>query len=136
MEDKSLLHRQIHPSFVVNDVVSNQAFIENSLVVSSGAFAPTEKDEDKLSVYNGEKFSAKDSFEHYTSKYKSYGVLSVTVEEVRSIIPLTSNENNDPFDGHCYVDFASVLSKNQKTKKAGKLRDIAVNRNWTYKPEQ
>ena len=136
MEDKTLLHRQIHPSFVVNDIVSNQAFIAVSLVVSSGAFTPTKKDEDKLSVYNGEKFSAKDSFEHYTAKYKSYGVLSVTVEEVKSITPLSSNENNVPFNGHCYVDFASVSSKKQKIKKASKLRDIAVNRNWTYKPEQ
>ena len=31
MEEKSLLHRQIHPSFVVNDIVSNQAFLENNL---------------------------------------------------------------------------------------------------------
>ena len=53
MRENSLLHRQIHPSFVVNDIVSNQAFIERSLVVSSGAFTPTEKDENKLSVYNG-----------------------------------------------------------------------------------
>jgi len=136
MEDKSLLHRQIHPSFVVNDVVSNQAFIESKLIVSSGAFNPTEKDKDKLSVYNGEKFSAKDSYDHYTTHFTSYGVLSVSVEEVKSISPLSSIEDNYPFDGHCYVDFTSGLSKNQRIKKAGKLRDIAVSRNWTYKPEQ
>ena len=136
MEDKSLLHRQIHPSFVVNDIVSTQAFIEDSLVVSSVAFTPTEKDEHKLSVYNGEKFSAKDSYEHYIITYKSYGVLSVTVDEVKSISPLSSTEDNIPFDGHCYADFTSDISKNQKTKKAGKLRDIAVKRNWTYKPER
>ena len=136
MEEKSLLHRQIHPSFVVNDIVSNQAFLENNLVVSSGAFNPTEKDVNKLSVYNGEKYSAKDSYEHYTSNYASYGVLSVTVEEVKSISPLSSTEDNNPFDGHCYVDFSSVSSKNQRTKKASKLRDIAVNRKWTYKSEE
>lgn len=136
MEDKSLLHRQIHPSFVVNDIVSNQAFTDNSLIVSSGAFTTTEKDDDKLSVYNGEKFSAKDSYDHYTTTYKSHGVLSVTVQEVNSITPLSSTEDNNPFDGHSYIDFSSVPSKSQKTKKASKLRDIAVNRNWTYKPEQ
>lgn len=136
MEEKSLLHRQIHPSFVVNDIVSNQTFLQNDLVVSSVAFNPTEKDEDKLSVYNGEKYSAKDSYEHYISNYSSYGVLSVTVEEVKSISPLSPTEDNNPFDGHCYVDFSSVSSKNQRTKKAGKLRDIAVARNWTYKPER
>ena len=69
MEGKKLLHRQIHPSFVVNDIVSNQAFTEDSLVVSSGAFNPTEKDEDKLSVYNGNKFSAKESYEHFITNY-------------------------------------------------------------------
>lgn len=135
MEENSLLHRQIHPSFVVNNIVSNQAFIENQLVVSSGAFNPTEKDENKLSVYNGEKFSPKDSFDHYTAQYSSCGVLSLTVEEVKSISPLTSTEDNEPYDGHCYIDFSTVESKNQKTKKASQLRDLAVKRKWTYKPE-
>jgi len=134
MEEKSLLHRQIHPSFVVNDIVSNQAFVENKLIVSSSSFLPTVKDEDKLSVYNGEKFSAKDSFDHYTRNYSSCGVLSVSVEEVNSTIPLTTQEDNVPFDGHCYIDFSMVKSKNQKTKKAGKLRDFAVKRNWSTKP--
>ena len=61
MDSKCLLHRQIHPSFVIDGIVSNQAFIEYS--VSSGAIA----------------------------------------------------------------------SKNQKSIKAAKLRDYAVNRGWTYK---
>lgn len=134
MENKSLLHRQIHPTFVVNDIVSNQAFLENKLIISSGAFTPTEKDEDKLSVYDGEVFSAQDSYDHFTSKYSSYGVLSVSIEEVNSENPLFIEKDNDPFDGHCSINFSSVSSKNQKTKKAGKLRNFAVNRNWTYKP--
>ncbi len=58
MGNKSLLHRQIHPSFVVNDIVSNQAFIAEKPTISSGAFSPTEKDADKLSVYSSEVFSA------------------------------------------------------------------------------
>lgn len=135
MQVSSLLHRQIHPTFVVNDIVSNQAFIVNALVVSSRAFTPTEKDENKLSVYNGEKFSAKDSYIHYTANYKSCGVLSVTVEEVQSVSPLSTAEDNIPFDGHSYIDFSSVTSKNQRIKRAGRLRDMAVKRSWTYKPE-
>lgn len=134
MEDKTFLHRQIHPSFVVNDIVSNQAFLESKLVVSSGAFTPTEKDDDKLSMYNGDKFSPKESFDHYTANYNSHGVLSVSVEEVNSIEPLVATEDNNPFDGHCNIDFSEVTSKNQKTKKAGKLRDFAINRKWTYRP--
>ena len=135
MEEESLLHRQIHPSFVVNDIVSNQAFIENKFILSSGAFMPTEKDTDKLSVYNGDKFSAKESFEHYITDYTSCGVLSTTIQEVKSISLLSVTEDNYPFDGHSYIDFSVVSSKNQKIKKAGLLRDIAVARNWTYKPE-
>lgn len=129
MEDKVLLHRQIHPSFVVNDIVSTQAFI-----ISSKAFAPSEKDNDKLSVYNGEKFSAKDSYDHYCTQYDSYGVMSVSVSEATSIQHLSVVDDNVPFDGHSYIDFSEILSKNQKTKKAGKLRDFASSRGWTYKP--
>lgn len=134
MSNKSLLHRQIHPTFVVNDIVSNQAFLDNSLNVSSGAFAPTEKDEDKLSMYDGEVFSAEDSFNHFSSKYSSYGVLSVAIDEVNSETPLFIEKDNDPFEGHSSINFSLVSSKNQKIKKAGKLRNFAIERKWTYKP--
>jgi len=136
MKSEDLLHRQIHPSFVLNNIVSNQAFLEKSLVVSSGAFNPTEKDDNKLSVYNGKKFSAKEAYEHFTKQFNSYGVLSITEEEVLSITPLTINEDNIPFEGHSCIDFSQVTSKNQKIKRASKLRDLAVKRNWTYKPQQ
>jgi hypothetical protein len=63
-------------------------------------------------VYNGDKFSAKDSYEPYTKKYLSCGVLSITVEEVKKISPLLPMEDNTPFDGHCYIDFSRVTSKN------------------------
>ena len=130
MDSKCLLHRQIHPSFVINGIVSNQAFIEYS--VSSGAFMPTAKDNNKLSVYNGEKFTAKDSFDHFTTTYSSVGVLSVTVEEVISI-QLSVLNDDIPFEGHASIDFEAIVSKNQKSIKAAKLRDYAVNRGWTYK---
>lgn len=136
MGSKKLLHRQIHPSFVVNDIVSNQAFAENSLTISSGAFNPTDKDNDKLSVYNGSIFTPKETYEHFSINYNSYGVLSITEEEVLSIDSLTTNDDNIPFQGHSHIDFSQVTSKNQKTKKAGKLRDYGVKRNWTYKPEK
>lgn len=133
MEGEKLLHRQIHPSFVVNDIVSNQAFIEISLIVSSGAFNPTEKDKSKLSVYNGNKFSAKEAYEHFTTNYTSYGVLSLNEEEVLSVDTLNIIDDDIPFEGHSYIDFSQVVSKNQKTKKASKLRDFAVKRSWTYR---
>ncbi len=134
MEENNNLHRQIHPSFVVNDHISNQAFLEKSTIVSSSAFAPTQKDKDKLSVYNGSKFTPKESYAHFIKDYISCGVLTVTVKEVIEIDSLSCEEDNDPFDGHSYIDFTEVTSKNQKTKKAGKLRDAAVKRGWTFKP--
>lgn len=134
MEDKTLLHRQIHPSFVINDFVSNQAFSEEKFIISSGAFSPTEKDDNKLSVYNGNKFSPQKSYDHFIINYESYGVLSINIEEVNSVELLSSYEDNNPFEGHCVIDFSKVGSKTQKIKKAGKLRDYAVKRGWTYKP--
>lgn len=134
MENKTLLHRQINPSFVVNDFVSNQAFYENEIFISSGAFNPSEKDKDKLSVYNGDKFTPESSFNHFKKQYDSYGVLSLSIEEIELIEPLKTIEDNDPFDGHCYIDFAEIVSKNQKSKRAGKLRDFAEKRGWTFKP--
>lgn len=134
MGNKALLHRQIHPTFVVNNIVSNQAFLENNLIISSGAFTPTIKDEDKLSVYDGTIFSAKDSHEHFIANHSSCGVLSLSIDEINSENPLFVEMDNEPFEGHCSINFSSVISRNQKTKKAGKLRDFAVKRNWTYKP--
>jgi hypothetical protein len=131
MEEKTLLHRQIHPSFVQNDVVSSQAFSSDK-TISSLAFTPSEKDKDKLSVYNGAKFTAKESFNHYTSQFESYGVLSVSISECLSIDELNVAEDNYPYNGHAYIDFSKVESKAQKKKKAGKLRDFAILRKWTY----
>lgn len=134
MEDNTELHRQIHPSFVVNDQVSNLAFSEDKFVIASVAFNPTEKDNNKLSVYNGLKFTPEASFEHYSKQYTSCGTLTVIVKEVNDIPALDCSEDNIPFDGHSYIDFTNVSSKNQKSKAAGKLRDVAVKRGWTYKP--
>ena len=133
MKEKLLLHRQIHPSFVVNNIVSNQAFLENSIIISTNAFRPTDKDEDKLSVYNGDIFTPEESFINFTKNYKSYGVLSLSIQEVESESPLFIEMDNYPFEGHCSINFSSLTTKNQKIKKASKLRDFAVKRSWTYK---
>jgi hypothetical protein len=132
MEENTLLHRQVHPSFVQNDIISTQAFVEDK-AISSLAFNPSEKDNNKLSVYNGEKYSATDAYNHYTVNYSSCGVLSVTVSECNTIDKLEAVEDNYPFNGHSYIDFSAVESKAKKKKKAGVLRDFAVKRNWTYK---
>lgn len=130
MTDKTLLHRQVHPTWIQNNIVSEQAFF-----ATSQTFLPTPKDEGNLSVYNGEKFSAESSYDHFTREFAgiSAGVLSVSVSEVNSIGDLASGENNYPFDGHSYIDFNNVSSKGAIKKKSQKLRDFAIDRGWQYK---
>lgn len=130
MNDTTLLHRQIHPSWVQNNIVSTQAFLAEKAIASL-AFIPSEKDKKQLSVYNGEKFTAEESSKHYA--FESCGVLSVEKTECTSIEPLNVVEDNEPFDGHTYIDFTKIDSKNQIKKKATRLRNFAVKRNWTYK---
>lgn len=132
MKEDTLIHRQIHPSWVQNDTISSQAFLtENN--IASLSFTPSEKDNDKLSVYNGEKFTPEESFIHFTRNFKSAGVLSVSIDEVNVVGELKVEEDNDPFDGHSVIDFSRVSSSTQIKKKAKKLKNIAVQRGWTHK---
>lgn len=132
MEGETLLHRQIHPSWVQNDSISSQAFLtENN--IASLSFAPSEKDENKLSVYNGEKLTPEQSFIHYTSKFTSIGVLSISINEINTVGDLLVIEDNNPFDGHSVVDYTNVVSATQVKKKAKKIKNIAVARGWTHK---
>lgn len=134
MQNSTNLHRQVHPKFIQDNKISSQIFevdprpIEN---IFSSVFTPNTNDEGKLSVYNGDKFSAQDSFEHYTESLQSAGVVTVTVEEC-SGINLTVSEDNLPFDGHSNIDFG-VLSKKEVKIKAQQLKAAAIKRDWTYK---
>lgn len=127
MTDTTLLHRQVHPAFVQGDHVSDQVF-----TITSQVFKPTKKDKGELSVYNGDKFSAEESFNHFISNpdFKSKGVVSVTKEECEEIY-LSVTENNIPFDGHSYIDF-NGLSPKQISKKAKLLKSRAISRNWQF----
>ncbi len=133
MTDKTVLHRQVHPSFIIDNVVSSQVF-KNFPSIASSVFNPTPKDDNKLSVYNGDKYSAKKSYDHYTQNFQSKGVVSVTIEECKSI-ELECVEDNIPFDGHTYIDFKD-LSKNQVSKKAKRLKSFATSRGWSYQPKE
>jgi hypothetical protein len=125
MEEETLLLRQVHPSFIQGDQVS-------SLVFSSQTFKPFPKDHGCLSVYNGDKFTPFDSFEHFTNqKYESSGVVAVTKLECNTI-ELPVEEDNDPFDGHCFIDYRNETS-GQIKKKASKLKREASKRGWLYR---
>lgn len=134
MENDTLFHRHIHPSLIQNDTVSYQAFLASAADIASSVFIPSMRDEKKLSVYNGEVFSPKDSFDHYTQQLKSKGCLSVSKSECESIEPLIVINDNIPFKGHSYVDFTAVTpdTKNVIRAKAIRLREFAVKRNWTF----
>lgn len=129
MHQDTLLLRQVHPSFVQADKISSQVFS-----ITSQVFRPTPKDDYKLSVYNGEKYSPKESHAHFTnmnSDFKSYGVVAVTIQECKNEA-LNCTENNFPFDGHSFIDFEE-LPNGQIEKKAKKLKNYATERGWLYK---
>jgi len=127
MNNSTLLYRQVHPSFVQSDNISSQVFI------TSQVFKPTPKDENKLSVYNSEKFGAKESLEHFNSSPNnlSCGVVAVNVNEC-IIEQLDVKEDNLPFDGHAFIDFKDNVNK-QVEKKAKKLKKAAMDRGWQHK---
>lgn len=126
MQLNTLLHRQIHPSFIQKSEVSFQAF-----EATSAAFNPTPKDKDQLSVYNGDKFSPKQAFDHFVENLPSVGVLAVSILEVQTA-GLTATEDNIPFDGHAYIDFSMLTSNGQRKSKAKLLKKDAVARDWLY----
>ncbi len=127
MKADSILLRQVHPAFCQGDYISHQVF-----KITSQVFKPTKKDEGMLSVYDGEKFSPSDSYDHYTCKLQlpSVGTLGVSVDECVSI-SLSAIEDNERFDGHCLIDF-SHLTNNEIDKKAKILKSFAEKRGWLF----
>lgn len=121
MNDETLLFRQVSPTFIKDGRVTSQAF------------TPTEKDDWKLSVYDGEKFSAKASWKHFITNTNgdSVGVLAITVNECASQ-ELEVILDNNTFEGHVSIDF-SRLTKNQAKKRARILVKAAIKRGWQYR---
>jgi hypothetical protein len=118
--DDTLLLRQVHPGFIQNNRPSSQVF------------RPTPKDENKLSVYNGDLIAAEPSWRHYTGVLgrKSVGVLAVTVREC-SDQGLTAASSPEVFKEHAHIDFGAC-SASQVEKKGKKLLALALARGWLY----
>lgn len=123
MTDETLLLRQINPSWVQQDRVTSQAF------------RPTPKDECRLSVYDGDMISAKQSWDHYTTQlgHQSVGVMAVSVSECKQN-ELAAQNDPEPFPEHAVVDFTG-LGKNQIEKKSKRLRAAAELRGWQFRAE-
>lgn len=127
MDKGTLLLRQVHPSWMVGDTISQQVF-------SSQTFKPTPKDNGLLSVYNGDVFDAYAAFDHFTSQgHPSAGVVGVTPAECDSI-PVPVLDDNYPFLGHCSLDYRELSGSGIK-KAASTLKACAQERGWLYKQE-
>ncbi|MFN3589618.1 MAG: hypothetical protein ACK4UP_09555 [Spirosomataceae bacterium] len=127
MDKETLLFRQVHPSWMVGDMISQQVF-------SSQTFKPTPKDGGLLSVYNGKVFDAYTAYEHFTSQeHPSVGVVAVTPNECDTI-PVPVMEDNHPFEGHCSLDYRQLSGSSIK-RAASTLKAFAQHRGWQYKLE-
>lgn len=121
MNSETLLLRQIHPSFVQNGRVTSQAF------------RPTPKDENRLSVYDGGRISPEASWRHFTTDpvCRSAGVMAVKHGEcTEQGIPVIAD--GIPFPEHVHLDFTG-LGKGEVERKAKVLVRHAQERGWLYR---
>jgi len=122
MIPETLLLRQIHPSFVENERAGYLAF------------RPTPNHEHMLSVDNGDKITAENSWKRFTVSHQSIGVLAVSNGECEAEnLPVI--EDGVPYPEHCSVDF-SGLSKSQLKSKAKVLWDKALARGWQFQSSE
>ena len=120
MNDETLLHRQVNPTWIKFGMVTSQLF------------KPTTKDKKFVSVYDGDQITAKDSHIHYTKilLLPSVGVMAVTIEDCVNF-QLEVQLNPAPFPEHVEIDF-SKFTNSQIDSRAKKLRAAAVSRGWQY----
>ena len=106
MTPATLLLRQINPSFLQSGRVTSQAF------------RPTPKDENHLSVYDGDRIHPLAAWQHFTTTpgCRSAGVMAVTHGECTAE-QLPINADGAPFPEHVSIDF-SAFGKGEVEKKA------------------
>lgn len=118
MTPQTQLLRQIHPTFVQAGRVTSQAF------------RPTPKDENHLSVYDGDQIQPEAAWKHFTANqsFNSAGVMAVTSEECTAqSLPVVAD--GVPFKEHCSIDF-SAFQRTDIEKKAKFLSRFAQLRGW------
>lgn len=122
MKPDTLLLRQIHPNFVQQGRVTSQAF------------RPTPKDENLLSVDDGDRISAAKAFARFTAapNCRSAGVMAVAQAECAALeLPVIGD--GKPYPEHCSIDFAGC-SPNERDRKAKRLAHGAQERGWQFQP--
>ena len=119
MNENTLLYRQIPPEHVQNGRVT------------SLAFRPMPKDEQKLSVYDGDKLSPEEAYHHFTErKCRSVGILGVSVHECNmENLPVNEDYETHPF--HVLIDFSGKTG-NQIKKASEHIKEKAISRGWLY----
>ncbi len=122
MNSETLLLRQVSPNFVRQGRVTSQAF------------TPTPKDQQRLSAYDGDQISAEASWFHFTETLglDSAGVLAVSVGECESRGTLAIPDP-ESFPEHVLIDFNELSRKGSKDA-AKILRNLAEERGWQYEP--
>ena len=124
MTSETLLLRQINQVYVMG---TQPAYL---------AFRPQTKDNSLLSVDNGDKITAKGSWERFIANPQchSIGVLAVSSGEcANEDLPVI--EDGQPYPEHCSISFLGLDRKiiNSKSKL---LWEMANKRGWQYqKPE-
>lgn len=127
MNDTTLLYRQVHPNHVRMGHITSQVF------------RPTQKDNGKLSVYDGDQMEADVSWRHFTQEqgYPSAGVVAVTVEECAGEGLVVLPDPNE-FPEHVQIVFedpdGNRLSRKQIENISQRLKAAAERRGWQYQP--
>lgn len=123
MNSNTLLHRQVHPNWIMEGRATSQTF------------TPTPKDENRLSVHDGDRISAESAWELYTRQgFRSYGVLAVTKGECDlcdlGVVPDPLPESPE----HILIDFTGK-SRNRAKRVAQRLTRMASARGWMFRPQ-
>lgn len=122
MNDSTLLHRQVHPSWIRHGEPTSQVF------------KPTPKDDGRISVYDGDQIDAKGAWLHFTTDLSlcSAGVVAVTPAECREV-NLRVIADGQPYPEHVAVAFDGLSKRGIKTA-ASNLAVVARKRGWQYRP--
>ena len=122
MEPDTLLLRQIHPRWIKVGRATSQAF------------KPTAKDEDHLSVHDGDQIDPRAAWIAYTAQGReSTGVMAVTVAEAHQQSLGVAADPTPDTPEHVVIDFTS-FSPPQTKRVARALTRNANDRGWQYQP--
>lgn len=100
--------------------------------MTSLVFKPTRKDNDKLSVYDGDMIDPESAFNHFVNilGFQSAGVLGVSVAECEEV-GLRALSDPHPFPEHAVVDFTGHTGGSAQ-RIAGVLRNKSIARGWLH----